>query len=282
MIAVYVCPKCKFPLEHRSLESYLCPQCSVEFSVHDKIPFFITDPPAPDKPDVRQVYDEIYTNHQDVWVDQGRSEAFVAFFCELARSLSQGRVLEIGCGEGSLLAGLTAAERFGIDPSINALRRARDRSNAECAVARSEQLPFPPTFFDLVVTVGVMEHFEDPDAANREIYRVLTESGHYIALIQTDLTMPQRLLLKLRQYIFPRFHPIELARWTLKKIRNPIVQPFRKSYTVEGARECIERSGLKVTDTIMRTTHPRAPLAGAHVVILIARKRQETQSIDLF
>ena len=269
---MYVCPKCKLPLESHSLENYLCPSCSVEYPIHGRIPCFILDSFAPDKPDVRQVYDQIYSNHQDVWVDQGRSETFVAYFCAIARSLSQGRVLEIGCGEGSLLAALTAAEKFGIDPSIKALSRARDRSNAECAVARSEQLPFPPAFFDLVVTVGVMEHFQDPDAANREIYRVLAKNGHYIALIQTDLSIPQRFCLKLRQYIFPRFHPIQLARWVLKKIRNPIAQPFRKSYTVDGARACIEQSGLTLINLITTRTHRSVPLAGPHVVILVARK----------
>jgi SAM-dependent methyltransferase len=226
----------------------------------------------PDRPDVRQVYDDIYRDHQDVWVDQGRSEEFISYFCGLARSRAQGRVLEIGCGEGTLLATMTGTRKFGIDPSINALRRARSRSDAECAVARCEQLPFPSAFFDLVVTVGVMEHFEDPEAATREICRVLSQSGHYIALIQTDLSMSQRILLKLRQYIWPRFRPIELTRWARKKLHNPIIQPFRKSYTIAGARECMERSGLQVTEVITRATHPAAPLAGSHVVILLAQR----------
>lgn len=264
---MYVCPKCKFPLEN-----YFCRQCSVRYPVHDGIPCFIPDISVPDKPDARQIYDEIYRNHQDVWVDQGRSADFIAYFCDLSRSRSHNCVLEIGCGEGTLLAAMTATQKFGIDPSINALRRAKSRSDAECAVARCEQLPFPSAAFDLVVTVGVMEHFEDSGAANREICRVLSKSGHYIALVQTDLSTPQRIFLKLRQYIFPKFRPIELAKWARKKIHNPIVQPFRQSYTIDTARECIERSGLTVVEVITRATRPTAPLAGSHVVILVARK----------
>lgn len=243
--------------------------------MHDGIPCFIADSSTPGRLDVREVYDEIYRNHQDVWVDQGRSEAFISYFCQLAGSLTQNRVLEIGCGEGSLLAALKAEQKFGIDPSINALRRARDRSTAKCAVARSEQLPFPSGSFELVITVGVMEHFEDADAATAEICRTLSEQGHYIALIQTDLSTPQRLLLKMRQYIFPRFRPVELARWVRKKIHNPIVQPFRKSYTIDGVRACIENSGLKVTEVITRASHPAAALAGPHVVIFVAQKESE-------
>jgi ubiquinone/menaquinone biosynthesis C-methylase UbiE len=264
---LYVCPECK-----QSLDNYFCRHCSVLYPVRDGIPCFIPEAPPTERPDVRQVYDEIYSNHQDAWVDQGRSDYFVSYFCELARSRTQNRVLEIGCGEGSLLAAMAATRKFGVDPSINALRRARSRSDAECSVARSEQLPFPSASFDLVVTVGVMEHFEDPDAATREIYRVLSQPGHYIALIQTDLSSQQRILLKFRQFVFPRFRPIEFARWVRKKLHNPIVQPFRRSHTIESARQCIERSGLKVTEVITRSTHPGAPLAGPHVVIFVASK----------
>lgn len=264
---MYACPQCKQPLDN-----YFCRQCSAQYPLYDGIPCFIPGSSPSGGPDVRQVYDEIYLNHEDAWVDQGRSTDFINYFCDLARARTQNRILEIGCGEGALLAAMTATRKFGLDPSINALRRAKSRSDSECAVARSEQLPFPTASFDLVVTVGVMEHFEDPDGATREICRVLSESGHYIALIQTDLSTPQRMLLKFRQYIFPTFRPIELARWVQKKLRNPIVQPFRKSYTIEAARECIERSGLHVVEVITRATQPAAPLAGPHVVIFVARK----------
>lgn len=266
MIA-YVCPHCKSPLEN-----YFCRQCATEYPVNDGIPCFIPDSATPATLDVRQVYDDIYDHHQDAWVDQGRAADFLAYFSALTRSGNHDRVLEIGCGEGALLAALPATEKFGVDPSITALRRATKRSEAKCAVARSEQLPFPSESFDLVVTVGVMEHFQDPESATREISRVLSARGRYIALIQTDLSTSQRILLKFRQYVFPRFRPVELVRWVRKKTHNRIVQPFRKSYTVESARACIERCGLKVAKIVTRRSHPEAPLAGQHVIILIAGK----------
>jgi len=265
--SMYVCPQCKLPLEE-----YFCGRCVVRYPVYEGIPCFIPNSLVPDRPDVREVYDAIYRNHRDVWVDQGRSAPFITYFCDLARSCTQNRVLEIGCGEGALVAALTAAHKFGIDPSLNALWRARERTDAEFAVARGEQLPFPSSSFDLVVAVGVMEHFEDPQAAMEEIFRVLARAGHYIALIQTDLSFTRRVALKFHQYIFPRFRPIELAKWVRKKTHNRIVQPFRRSYTIDSARKCIETPGLRVREVITRRSHPSAPLAGSHVIILVTQK----------
>jgi len=100
---------------------------------------------------------------------------------------------------------------------------------------------------------------------------VLSPSGHYIALIHTDMSLAERVMLKLRQFLLPP-RPLALLRWVRKKIFHPIIQPLRKSYTIASARACLERNGLYVTRVITRDSHPTAPLAGRHVVILIAAR----------
>jgi ubiquinone/menaquinone biosynthesis C-methylase UbiE len=165
---MYVCSKCKGPLV-----DYKCARCQLEFSVLEGVPCFLTESAGSGGQRLREIYDHIYGHHEDVWIDQGRSQDFLRYFSRLAQSSPGDNVLEIGCGEGMLLAALTSGSKYGIDPSIHALVRARKRSAAECAVARAEELPFPHDCFDLVVAVGVMEHFEDPDAASAEIRRVL-------------------------------------------------------------------------------------------------------------
>jgi len=222
--------------------------------------------------DIRRIYDEIYRHHEDVWVDQGRAEAFLRYFSDLAARHSTGSVLEIGCGEGAQLARLSAERKFGIDPSVQALLRARKRAPAAYAVARAEELPFPAESFDLVLAVGVMEHFENPAAAAAEIHRVLTPGGHYIALFHTDMTFTQRLGLKVRAFLLPRPRPAALLRWLGKKVVHPIVQPLRRSYTVASARDFLQRNGLHVREVVTHDSQPRAPLAGGHVVILAAGK----------
>jgi ubiquinone/menaquinone biosynthesis C-methylase UbiE len=261
---MYVCPHCKGPLAE-----FACQRCGVKFPLLEGIPCFLIG--SPDSR-VREIYDEIYTRHEDVWIDQGRSESFQRWFSDLAASLSTGPLLEIGCGEGILLSVFRSPIRAGIDPSIHALIRARKRSAAWCAVARAEELPFASESFDVVVSVGVMEHFENQDSASAEIRRVLTRSGHYIALFHIDMTRGERLRVKVREYLLPLPRPIAFAKWAYKKLFHPIAQPLRKSYTIENARTILERNGLSVKQIITRDSHRNAPLAGRHVVIFVAEK----------
>ena len=265
---MYVCPKCK-----GELRGLYCSRCTTRYSSTQGIPCFLDPDTATSDHEIRKIYDHIYLHHTDVWIDQGRSEDFQVYFGNLVLGLGHQRILEIGCGEGNLLAALPGEHKYGIDPSAQALIRAQIRSRANCAVARCEHLPFPSEAFDLVVAVGVMEHFENLNSAISEIRRVLSPGGHYVALIQTDMTRPQRISLKMRQYLWPHFRPIALTRWLKKWVRkkiHPIAQPLRKSYSIESAKDCLQRNGLRVEKTITRQTEPSAPLGGDHVVILVS------------
>jgi ubiquinone/menaquinone biosynthesis C-methylase UbiE len=263
---MYVCPKCKGPLHEGR-----CAACQLEFPVVEGIPCFLSDSGDVGQK-LRQIYDDIYRHHEDVWIDQGRSDNFMNYFTTVVDAAAGERILEIGCGEGQLLAKFAGQKRYGIDPSIQALMRAKARSGAECAVARAEELPFPSDSFDLAISVGVMEHFADPASATAEIRRVLKPGGRYVVLIQTDMSSFQRARLKAREYIYPRFRPIALLKWLQKKMLHPIVQPLRRSYTLDSARTCLEESGLKTASLITTRSHPHAPLAGDHVAIFTSRK----------
>jgi hypothetical protein len=102
---------------------------------------------------------------------------------------------------------------------------------------------------------------------------VLAPTGHYIVLIHTDMTRAERLAVKVRELLFPRFRPIAILKWARKKLRRRIVQPLRKSYTVDSATDCLHRNGFRVTRLITRVTEPAAPLSGAHVVVLVASRQ---------
>ncbi len=270
MTMPFVCPDCRQPLvgDH-------CPACNLTFERRAGIPVLLPGARAPQleaAAEIGAVYDDIYEHRTSVWEDQGRTPEFIRYFADLVAGLSTGRLLEIGCGEGILLATLRAEEKVAVDLSATALVRAHERTGAACAVGLAEKLPLPDDAFDVAVSVGVMEHFLDADGATREIARILRPGGYYVALIHVAVSRRQEALQKVREYIFPVPRPLALARWLLSKVYRPIIQPIQHGFTVASGRECIARNGFNVLRSITRESDRAAPLVGPHVVIYVASK----------
>ena len=97
------------------------------------------------------------------------------------------RMLDIGCGPGSISVGLAAAvapgKFFGIDMEQSQLDRATvaareaGLSNARFEVADALNLPFPDDHFDAVHCSSVLMHIPDTIAALAEIKRALKPGG---------------------------------------------------------------------------------------------------------
>lgn len=95
------------------------------------------------------------------------------------------RVFDAGCGDGSTL--FLLAKEFGIIPvgidvSEEAIKRAQSFSkkngvNSEFKCADTRSIPFPSNYFDLVLSWGVIEHFNNYDFAIDEFHRVLKPQG---------------------------------------------------------------------------------------------------------
>jgi len=265
---MYFCPDCKVPLENLK-----CPYCNEQFERKDGFPaLFSRHPQFQSSASMGSVYDDIYEQRTGVWEDQGRTPEFIDFFSDLLGKYSDSRILEVGCGEGFLLSKIRASEKFAIDLSAEALRNASGRAKAEFCLAMAERLPFASGFFDLVTSVGVMEHFLEDREATKEIFRVLKPGGRYVVLIHVHLSVPERIQQKTAEYIYPRFRPSGLAKWISSKFFRPISQPIQRPYTRRTAQSCIEGSGFAIERVISSQTDPEAPLIGPHVVTFVARK----------
>lgn len=265
----YACPDCKVPLER-----LYCPDCRFEYPCVDGIPrFFSKDPKFEATAPIAEAYDTIYTGRTRVWENQGRTPAFLRWFSALLERYAGERLLEIGCGEGFLLASINKGEKFAVDLSLEALRRARARGRGNFSLALGERLPFPDGHFDLVTSVGVMEHFLDIGEALREIRRILKPGGHYITLTHVELSLQEKIGAKIGEYLFPRPRPMELARWVASKFDPPLVQqPIQHRYTTDGAADWLGSAGFQVLDVLHRRKHPELPFIGPYVVVYIARK----------
>jgi ubiquinone/menaquinone biosynthesis C-methylase UbiE len=153
-----------------------------------------------------------------------------------------GRVLDWGCGYGQVTALLRDRTvdvvafdyREGLPgPTVEPLERF-----PEIEVHLSPDpvaLPFEDDNFDTVLSCGVLEHVEDPDASLDEIRRVLRPSGtFYVTNLPNRFSYTERLARLLGRYYHGQL-------------------PNDRVYTKRTARQLVERHGFEVRE--LRLVH---------------------------
>lgn len=124
------------------------------------------------------------------------------------------RLLDCGCGPGTITVGLAAAvvpgEVVGIDleaAQINLAQRQAAQANvtnARFEVANVHDLPFPDASFDVVYCSAVLSHLRERGKALREMHRVLKPGG-LIGVRNDDLD----------GYLMAPAEPLLMQAWTL-------------------------------------------------------------------
>ncbi len=139
---------------------------------------------------------------------------------------TDGKVIDIGCGSGAVLIEiaryLPEAELVGLDLSEPLLEIAR-KSAKDAGLSKRVRfekadvllIPYEDNWFDMVVSMNMLHHVDEPIRMLNEIERVMAEGGHFI----------------------------------LGDIRRSFVgyiMPFLKSaYTLEEGKELVRKSNLK-------------------------------------
>jgi SAM-dependent methyltransferase len=118
-------------------------------------------------------------------IEQRMMRGFLEALDEMLAGLVPRRILEIGVGEGQVMARLR--ERFpgvplvGLDLPDDSLREEWRQQGLPCMFGDATTLPFADDSFDLVLAIEVLEHVPGPDAALGELARVC--SGTFIASV---------------------------------------------------------------------------------------------------
>jgi ubiquinone/menaquinone biosynthesis C-methylase UbiE len=135
-------------------------------------------------------YDAVAPNY-DARTEGGYLEGIGSALQELARQVKTHHILDLGCGTGRSLRGLTdslqpAPVCYGLDFSGGMLNQARRFDPAyRLAQASSPQPPFASASFDLVFCVHAFHHFPDKPQVVQAAYRMLRPSGIF-AIVNFD------------------------------------------------------------------------------------------------
>lgn len=93
------------------------------------------------------------------------------------------RILDVGCGIGSLEERFPEYEMIGLDRSKAMIQTARNRVSAPFILGDATALPIATASVDTVVFVSTLEFIPDIDAVLAETTRVLASDGALIALV---------------------------------------------------------------------------------------------------
>jgi ubiquinone/menaquinone biosynthesis C-methylase UbiE len=134
------------------------------------------------------VYEKLVSIENNSFWFTGRNE-IIQFFFEKSLGERSARVLEIGCGTGFVLEGLSKRfpryQLMGADIHVEGLRFARNRlPHVEFCQVDATDMPFKNEF-DAIGMFDSLEHIQNDEAALKQVHCALKSGGYFL------LTVPQ-------------------------------------------------------------------------------------------
>src|SRR3989344_3350423 len=158
--SILACPKCKSKLRHKKSGRY-CIKCRLTYQKHSRI------------------WHLLYTNKKNTKNSQKEYDIMHKKYFggpkdgsyEILASIAKGnKTVDIACGEGIIER--LAPETVGVECSLNALKKAKKKGAKYLVLADAHTLPFKDNSFDVSISTGSLEHFENPQLAINEMARV--------------------------------------------------------------------------------------------------------------
>jgi SAM-dependent methyltransferase len=154
----------------------------------------------------------------------------------IKKFVHQGRVLEIGCAGGAVLAAFKEAgfEEYGVEINKEMAEWGRKNFNLNILEGYFEDQTFQDDFFDVVYHHDTMEHFRDPASALMEIRRILKPNG---ILVFRTILEANNLAFRLFSIVAPLFK----IRWQFRKTPDHLY-----FFTPKTMRLILELSGYEI------------------------------------
>ena len=106
---------------------------------------------------------------------------------------AEGKILDIGCADGTVTKFILEQSRASLVVGIDALQGSVDYAQKrfktkklKFLTADAEKLPFEKEEFEAVFCLDSIEHFLNPEKAIREMKRVLKKNGYLVILVHTN------------------------------------------------------------------------------------------------
>lgn len=146
------------------------------------------------------------------------------------------KLLDVGCGDGGFAVVLKREfnlEAHGIDIS-SALKDALKKGIKAKKHDVTKKFPYKNNFFDLVVSIEVIEHIYDTDFFLSEINRILKKKGRFFLTTPNLASLQNRVLLLFGKYpsLVPEYHA-----------KGP---GHIRSYTVPVLKKQLKKHGFRV------------------------------------
>jgi ubiquinone/menaquinone biosynthesis C-methylase UbiE len=276
---MFLCPQCK-----SIINDTRCTGCGFTISLHNGLPVFFSDSAISKKYEsIAEFYDDLYGRVEDTWnIIADRGPEFVDYIAKTVMENLPEHYLDIGCGEGQLLAAVKVKGKYGLDISAKALEAAVVKTPVNACIGFAEEMLFLDNYFDTISSIGVMTHFIDDRKATKEINRILKVGGRYILGIYQKPSLLWRYYNKVKKMISIMKKPTKLILLFYKKIMDiigeinnspsTIKQPVEKIYSRDELLQILEDSGFIVIKEITKWSTPAAPLPGYHFRIFILGK----------
>jgi glycosyltransferase involved in cell wall biosynthesis/SAM-dependent methyltransferase len=175
----------------------------------------------------------------------------------------QGRVLEVGCGEGDFLVEAEAAgfQVTGVELAAEAAGQARARlQDGEVVCGAFEETELPEEHFDLCVLSDVLDHVRDPQAFLQRVHRLLKPNAA-IFIATPSLSSWSAKLLRQKWMEFKPEHLTYFDPRTIQTLllrtgfHEVIVQPEWKTLTLDYIAEHFERFPVPMLTPLVRFVH---------------------------
>jgi 2-polyprenyl-3-methyl-5-hydroxy-6-metoxy-1,4-benzoquinol methylase len=229
----------------------------------------VSSNPLGSPPDIsshKKEYEKFYSGTDD-WCQRDVQSPWYSFVRSHLPVLENRSVLEIACGRGALSCYMSelGADVYAVDIAEEALRigsrRAKERKLDTRFIGGSfYDIPFPGSFFDVVVSCETIEHLVHPKMGLIEIRRVIKPGGRLYLTTENYLNLVglYRLTLWLRGKSFDSGSGIQ-----------PIEQPFIYFHVLR----LLKSIGFRVILTNASTHQVWIPKGGIHDIEFVERVR---------